>query len=541
MTAVIGLSISTAVVRRQQLRTQHEYQRAEANLEKARDAVDRMLTEFAHDHLEEVPFQTPVQRKLLEHAHQLYQDFAKQTPTDMSVRFETAQASHRVGDIRRMLGSYDEAREAYHEAIERFEVLWRAHRDRPEFRQHLARSYNFLGESYRLSGQLNDALEAYESARKIQERLTLDHSGDQGYRQELARTHYNLGLVLHALNEKKRAEQMYRQAIDLLKRLFRENPSDDLFQQELARSQINIGVLLKDTDHPILAENAYQLAIDILKKLAEKRPEARAYQRELGLAHVNLGNLLLPEQARRKDTRTAYQNGSQILKQLAKMYPNVPIYQMELANSINSLGGLHFYLEEFAVAERAWMEAADHLSALNDDFPDIPQYQHKLGGTLSNIAWAKIKQKDLAEAIQIADRAIESQKLALESNADNLVYKRTLRDTYWASAEAFCGLQDHADATARAELMHQTLPDSGESYFHAAALYAKSIPAAGNDDQLMEDERLSVVDGYRQRVFELLREAFDRNFRDDEMLFAGEEFEALQEDEEYRQLIMAAK
>ena len=52
--------------------------RAEANYQKARDAVDKLLTEVGQVSLKDVPQMEPVRRRLLESALQYYQGFLQQ-------------------------------------------------------------------------------------------------------------------------------------------------------------------------------------------------------------------------------------------------------------------------------------------------------------------------------------------------------------------------------------------------------------------------------------------------------------------------------
>ena len=99
--AIVSLAI---VIGLANLRHNHERDRAEnkrleavANLRKARDAVDRMLTRVSEQRLKDIPQVEPIQRALLEDALEFYRDFARQAHDDPEVLLETSRAYRRLG------------------------------------------------------------------------------------------------------------------------------------------------------------------------------------------------------------------------------------------------------------------------------------------------------------------------------------------------------------------------------------------------------------------------------------------------------------
>jgi len=542
LTAVVALSISTIVVRRQQLQTEREYVRAEQNLVKARTAVDEMLTRLAEDHLADVPYKTPVQRSLLERALALYRDFAEQKPSDEQMRLETARASHRVAEILRQLGEFEQARTAQREAIARFDALVREAPDRANYQQQLARSHNFLGETHRQAGQPREALAAYDEARRIQQELVARFPSERDYAHELARTDYNRGLVLRSLDEPSAAEQACVAAIDRLWRLVAQAPAQDAYRQELARSFINHGILLRDDDRQSAAELAYRDAIRELEQLVKGDGARQAYQYELAIAQLNLGNLLLSDPSRRDDTRNAYRSSEQLFERLAMLFPSVPTYRQELANAINSIGGLYFYDGQYELAEAEWARAADRLRELLREFPDLSDSQHRLGGTLSNLAWARLKAAAgdtaaLATALQSADEGLEHQQAALDATPGHPAYRRALRDGHWARAEVLLQQGAHADAIEAARAMSEAGSDDDSGLVKAAAIAARSADLADADDDLDPEERQHVASAGRSIAMDLLERAVALGFSDVDQLRADTSFDALDDDPRYRELL----
>src|SRR5262249_20370052 len=90
---------------------------AVANLRKARDAVDQMLTKVSEIDLARVPQMEPVRRALLEKALRFYQGFLQEHNADPAIRLETAEAYRRMGDIYSQLGQLPQAEQAFGEAL----------------------------------------------------------------------------------------------------------------------------------------------------------------------------------------------------------------------------------------------------------------------------------------------------------------------------------------------------------------------------------------------------------------------------------------
>src|SRR5262249_49923555 len=83
---------------------QRNFARAEKRFQDARDAVDLMLTRVGQERLANEPRMEKVRRDLLENALRFYQRFVNENSRDPGVRWETARAFQRVGQIHEKLG-----------------------------------------------------------------------------------------------------------------------------------------------------------------------------------------------------------------------------------------------------------------------------------------------------------------------------------------------------------------------------------------------------------------------------------------------------
>ena len=159
---------------------------AEANFQRARRAVDKMLTVVAEEHLADKPHMEEKQKELLEEALAIYQEFLQEKSADPDRQEETALAYKRMGDILHTLGRNDLAKDAYAQANVLLGRLAERAPSNPRYRQSLANSWSFLGEVLRTTGDRAEASQAYLQALALQKALIVQFPDELTYQQELA-------------------------------------------------------------------------------------------------------------------------------------------------------------------------------------------------------------------------------------------------------------------------------------------------------------------------------------------------------------------
>jgi hypothetical protein len=152
--AVSGTAIVSVVVlvllynvrlQRERDATDARRREAVANLRKARDAVDRLLTRVSEEDLLNVPRMTTVRRKLLEDALEFYRDLSAGAANDPELRYETGRAQRRVAILSDSLGNREQAEQHFREGIAILEKLNAEFPSVPSYRQELAKGYQNLG------------------------------------------------------------------------------------------------------------------------------------------------------------------------------------------------------------------------------------------------------------------------------------------------------------------------------------------------------------------------------------------------------------
>jgi eukaryotic-like serine/threonine-protein kinase len=496
----------------QRKRAEEQKAFAEKSFGHAQAAVDVMLTRIGNERLEHEPRMEQVRRDVLEEALGFYNRFLEERSDVPQVRYQTARAFKKVGDVRRLLGEAEPAKKAYGSARTLFEELANKEPANLAYRQDLAAVCNNLGNLLNDTGRKAEAEKAYEDALAIQKKL-VDESepgteARKRIRQELATSCYSLARVKQTLGQTDQALPLLGQALDLQEQLRTEDPRAPIYRQDMARTldaqgqvflqkgqaaeaekslrrslalldELTSGgkgtpvdrqaqALAHDRLGSVLeggssqkAEPEYRQAVDLGEKLTADFPTIPVYRQELAASYNNLGLSLLP-QGKRGEADKAFQKGLAIKEKLAGDFPRMPDFRRDLANSHISHGAALLTDNRVLESEAAYRRAADLLAGLVSEIPTVPDYQHLWGQALVN----------QASALQLANKAKEAEKIYREV----LVRRKELAERFakvpayqfeWARTEVMlAGLR-----VGMAEPPQPRLQEAENLYRSAAAKY----------------------------------------------------------------------
>jgi serine/threonine protein kinase/Tfp pilus assembly protein PilF len=382
-----------------------EAERAEANLLKARSAVDHMYTQVAEKWLAQEAQLEEVQREFLEKALGFYTDFLREQGGDPAVLEETARAHRRVADIQMKLGRQREAERAYREALTLVERLAAGRPGQPAHRQELAAIHARLGTLFKETSRPAEAEGAFRQAVAVQEVLVAEFTEAAAYRQDLALSHNNLGIFLLRSGRPEEAEQAFRDALRHRRLLAERHPQEAEYRSEVGGTLNNLAVLLRERGELMEALSLLRQAI------AHQQRALRANARHVGY---------------RRFLRQHYWNA---------------------ANTLELLG-------ESAAAEGDYRRTLTESEKLVADFPRVPNYANELGRVLNDLAALLSDRGQFGEARQMLERALRHQQAALKSNPDNSTYRRSLHSHHWARGKVLARSGAHAAAE---EAYHQAL------------------------------------------------------------------------------------
>ncbi|MHC4573182.1 MAG: protein kinase domain-containing protein [Planctomycetota bacterium] len=384
-TLVIGLSVATVGF----VQASRERNRSEKNFQKAREAVDKM-TEVAQHQLANVPRMEQTRQDLLQQAQVFYQEFLEGNKGDLEVREETGRAYRRLGDICRTLGQYEQAQQAYLNAVDIFEQLVDEFPGLAEYQMEVGVSNNGLGVALRVLGRHPEAEEAHRAAVALLEPLAEEFPTVPEYLKAFAEAYNNLGLVLMDTGQLEEAQQACRKGLGIREKLAAEFPARPEYGHALAASYYNLGLVLDEyaergvIDWPQWFERAepvYRRALKFQSKLVEERPDVPDYRHQMARAGVSLGKLLW-RMVKYEEAEQLFRESLAIEEKLVAEFPTVPDYRLVLAESHYHLSVLLHASGQEQQAVEACRESVAHFEKLVADLPGVHSYHAGLAEKL---------------------------------------------------------------------------------------------------------------------------------------------------------------
>jgi serine/threonine protein kinase len=593
-----GLVLSTVLIRHQRdeietsrLQVQKNYEiaeeqrnRAENNLQKARMAVDKMLTSVGEQGLRNVPQMERLRQQLLQDALELNQEFLQDNSADPAVRREISLAHARVARIDSLLGKSAAAEEAYRRAIALSSKLASEFPAAPQYREDLASAMDELGLLLRNLGRLKESEEAYRSAVAQAEQLVAQVPDAPLYQQTLGTAQLNFAQLLANTGQLADAEEGYQRALGIWSKLAREFPNVPRHRQVLAAVYNNLGLFFATTDRPEESEQTYHKALDLRQQLAAEFPQDLEYQEHLAHVCDNLGgflqaqerleeseqflgralairerlmaafpytpeyqqalarllhNLALVQDSRGRpaDAEKSNRRALALQDKLAAEFPDVPAYRQELALSRGHLGALLQKAGRLEGAEIEYRQSLTALGKLVAASPQVSDYHSQYGDSFHNLAVLMEARGDVTQVRELAEQAANQQRSAVQLNPKNLFYRRHLEAHVILLTNAFLRLGLHAEAAAAAAELVKDFPEIPDRALDAAALWARCASAAERDERLVAAKRHEAARAYADRAMTLLQGIVSLGFHDAKLLHENKDYDALRPRTDFQKLL----
>jgi len=409
--AFAGLIISTVIIARER----HE---TEMRRRQARRAVDEMYSQFAESMLSRQPGMEQLEKEFLLKALQFYQEFSREEGADPELRFETAKAFRRMGDIYYKLGQLDKCAEVFQEANTRLERLVSELPTDKNYRRELALTRNNRASVFRDQGRMNEAEEAYRKA----EQLLETRDGEEAAiplddRESLAGVENNLGIVLTALGRCKEAEQSYRRALAMFEKLAADQPASPSYRYDLSGCLNDWGNLLVAMGRFRESEKFLSRALAIREKLVADYPTFPAYRQALPVSHTSFG-ALLSVTARYEEATQHYRHGQAMLEKLTKDFPATPSYRQESAGNAVGLGCVLTALGRLNDAEKSHRHALALREALAVEYPGTVSFRQEAAASHAYLGQLAFLTGRYAEAERASRQALILRQKLMDEDAD---------------------------------------------------------------------------------------------------------------------------
>jgi eukaryotic-like serine/threonine-protein kinase len=390
---------------------------AEANLQKARAAVDKYFTLVSESTLLDVPGLQPLRGKLLGAALEFYQSQANETVNDPAALADLAAAYMRFAEINhvndrnddaiaalgkgidligRLRREFPQAREQsrklagfwkgyrrefvttmmpsdpkgafqiINRAAEAWQALAEEHPAEPAFRSDLAAILYHTGELLTSGGQVAEGVRYLERSVTVQESLSRDYPKVAEYRADLARSFEQLGRNLPLIAQKEQGEANTRKALAIREQLVADLPDVPQHQMELATSlELAAGSLMERDARQ--AELLLRREIELTQRLATAQYHAPPYLNRWATAHGKLLYMLTVAD-RTGEADDLIRRATEFIHRLEAEHPDARWLQVNLANAYYSCAGtLNEHQQLYPKRIEFWKKAiALHEGAMAD-------------------------------------------------------------------------------------------------------------------------------------------------------------------------------
>jgi tetratricopeptide (TPR) repeat protein len=368
-TANVRLAAEQQKAENQKIEAEHQRELAQQRLEKAIEAVDRMMTRVAGERWAGSPELQEERRQVLEEAVAFYKGLAAAESDDPRVQHETARAHARVAAAYQALGDLPKTEAAAKSAVELYERLATAVPDRPEYPAEASESYSLLGNAAVLRSDFQTGLTNYKAAVAHARRAVELRPDDPSL--ELKVVQASVGeCYFYQNSEPAVGRKMAAEVLALARRLG--EASDAPFDRRLEFAyalSLNASFDMAARDW-VAAGEKYAEADRVLTALADARPPSAAlvtrYAATRAVVTIQLGTVAHNRAKTPDDLRHAaarMEEGLGGVNALMRVHPRAFPYVSTKIPTLAALALIYRKLGEGDKADRALAE----LDALEDD------------------------------------------------------------------------------------------------------------------------------------------------------------------------------
>jgi serine/threonine protein kinase len=395
---------------------------AQANFDRAREAVDRFYTKVTESKLLNVPRLEPLKKDLLQTAGQFYEEMVRERSDDPQVQADLGRAYWRFANITGETESKQKAVELLEKAVPIQQKLAADDPNSAEAQNNLAATYNTLGAFYHDLGKTQMAESLLKQGAEIREKLSLDHPDVPEYANNLAASRHNLGLWYSAAGSMAQAESSWKDAVAIREQLVRQYPDAVAYQSDLAQSYQVLGLLYHTTSQPAKAESVWKQGAKIEEQLVARHPRVAEYQHQLARTYNNLGGVYYRLQ-RMGDIEGVWLKAQALRQNLARDYPDVLLYQADLAALLMNLGSLYMALGQNAKALDDYQQARAIHEKLCRDHPSDLSYQTDKAACYNNLLALYSAMGEPDQADKICTSALDLREQLVREHPDMLEFR----------------------------------------------------------------------------------------------------------------------
>jgi hypothetical protein len=489
--ALLGLTVGTFMLVREQKRTDDNFKLAEQRFHDAQAAVEGIGMRFS-DKLGKIPGAARIRQDLLNQTLKYFRESVEKAKDNPVLREDLASTYGRIGKLSAEIGSNADAIEADRMSIKIFDELVAANPQKADYRRQLGVSQNYLALALERAGKSDEARSAYAKAIRLQEEI-LTAGEDRGKSlEDLANDCSNLGHLQNEMGDVDGAAASIGRAVDLQRQLRRDEPDDPERMRNLAVTLNKLGGLYAE-HQPERSIKYYEEAAALQKKAADLRPDESVYRGELALTYNNLG-VAQSRSGAVADATESYKKVVDLMGELVQQSPAEKSYRRTLALGFNNLGEAQRKLgynklgeaqrKLFSAAESSFHRAVALQEILVEQDRQNVDLQSELGVMYNDLGVVLEELKRAPEAVTAYEKAVDHQRHAVASAAGIARYRQYLSKHYFNYGQALRRTGHPADAARIALARRELWPKDPQHLFSVAeelAVSAREISAGKAD------------------------------------------------------------
>jgi tetratricopeptide (TPR) repeat protein len=435
LSAVVALSVSTALVVREQRQTtkqkeqaEQERDRAEKNFAAARQLSLRLI-ETSEKKIAPLPQSGPVRAELLTAALATLEPLLVARPDDPQLQEHVALLHRYSANVRRLLGNDAAAERSYNESLRLWEILSASEGANRYHRIQLAETLRDSSVVPKRHGKLGVARERLQRSVQIAEGLPASGPGEIDPRSLLALSLLELAEVEHTRGQFEQADQACLRAIELYRALLAgpresQGPHDRLL---LAMALTYRGTCLRALGRDNEALDPVTEAVNNLRKM-QKRAADDNVLHLLGMALVEQGFTMSKIASRHMEADGALGEAIRNWQALRRSSGQIPLYREWQAVAYQARGKLRTVMKRFDSAAEDLAQSRSILEEFVKQSSALPRYRGQLGRTYGALGRLALARKNTNEATALFDKAIATLGRALEQDAENALTRASLEE-----------------------------------------------------------------------------------------------------------------
>lgn len=276
------------------------------------------------------------------------------------------------------------------------------------------------------------------------------------------------------------------------------------------------------------SEQSWEHALELREQLVRDHPRLLRYQADLAGMYEDLGHARWMKKER-AEAVLLFQKARILWERMQKNDPRTPDLRFRMARCDYWLGQLYGYMKEPELQFQHLEQSRTALAALVQQVPDLPEYRHRLGGTLHGLALAYQQQDKFQQALPFIRQAIDQQHKAFTAAPQLAQYRSQLSDQYRTLLQLLVDTGQIDTALAPIQQRRKWWHNHPDGLYNLA----RDVAFAPLLSPLTPEQQ----NHWNKLALELLQQAVAAGFDNGKRLESDTAFRGLRDQEEFQELL----